>query len=93
MKKALLVLAISIVLVPAAIAQSMDVGQRQFQNRLFCGPNPAQNVVLIQKFSPNNNADFVGYMPLNVYNCASSSFDQGPGRRDNRSVEGKRRRL
>ena len=88
MKKAILVLAISTVFAAAALAQSLDAGQRQ------SGPNGLQNHVLIHKFSPNNKGDFVGYMELNVYNVSSSVFEPNPARRSgDRPVEPKRRRL
>jgi hypothetical protein len=77
MKRALIVLAFLAVLVPAAIAQSMDVGQRQFQNRLICGPSLLRNPAPVQKYSPNNNYDFVGYFDLNVYNCSNPMTDLG----------------
>jgi hypothetical protein len=93
MRKALIFIAISIVLVPASIAQSMDVGQRQFQNSLLCGPSlitsPAKSHV--QRFAPNNNADFVGYLELNVYNCAGMTFDQGGERSIGQAIRRKRR--
>ena len=94
MRKALLTLAISAVLVPASIAQSMDVGQREFQNRLLCGPSlitsPAKSHV--QRFAPNNNTDFVGYLEMNVYNCASATFDQGRNQSEDQPVK-KRQRI
>jgi hypothetical protein len=95
MRKAFILIAISIALVPATIGQSMDVGQREFQNRLLCGPSlitsPAKSH--IQRFGPNNNVDFVGYLELNVYNCASATFDQGRMKSEEQPVRRKRRRM
>jgi hypothetical protein len=95
MRKALLVLAISSFLVPAAIAQSMDISQREFQNRLLCGPTlitgPAKSNV--QRFGPNNSPDLVGYMEMNVYNCAGATLDQGREKSEEQPVKRKRRQM
>jgi hypothetical protein len=95
MRKALLVLAISTLLVPAAIAQSLDVSQREFQNRLICGPSlitgPAKSNV--QRFGPANNPDLVGYMEMNVYNCAGATLDPGRPKSEEQPVKRKRRQM
>ena len=76
MRKAILVLAISAFLVPMTIAQQIDVGRRQFQSRLICGPTMITSPVAVQTFPMNNNQDFVGYLEMNVYNCPSNAFDR-----------------
>jgi len=95
MRKALLLLAISVVLVPVSIAQSMDVSQRQFQNQFLCGPSfvttPGKSHV--QRFGPTSGHDLVGYLEFNVYNCAGATLNQGRIQSDDQPVRRKRRRM
>ena len=93
MKKAVLFIAIAISLVPAAIGQSSDVGVRAFQNQVICGPLSSSGQGFTQKFAPNNNYDFVGYLNLNVYNCTANTFyvrgreaGEQPARRERTTV-------
>lgn len=74
MKKAILFIVMAISLVPAAIGQSSDLNVRYFQNQVICGPLSSSGQGFTQKFAPNNNYDFVGYLNLNVYNCTANTF-------------------
>ncbi|HUR99912.1 MAG TPA: hypothetical protein VMZ26_17745 [Pyrinomonadaceae bacterium] len=74
MKKAILLIAISIVLVSSMMGQSASIDSRHSQNQLFCPPTSVGNRVFIHKYSSNNNTDLPGYMQLNAYNCTSTIF-------------------
>jgi len=92
MRKAILVLAISAFLVPATIAQQIDVGRRQFQNRPVCGPTMITSPVAVQTFPATNNQDFVGYLERNVYNCTSNAFGRSQETKPDKPKKAKNRR-
>jgi hypothetical protein len=57
-----------------------SVGSVQYQNQVTGATRNGRSHVFTYKFLPNGNYEFVGYMELNNYGCASTLFNQIIGR-------------
>jgi len=57
-----------------------SVGSVQYQNQVTGATRNGRSHVFTYKFLPNGNYEFVGYMELNNYGCASTLFNQITGK-------------
>ena len=57
-----------------------SVGSVQYQNQVTGATRNGRSHVFSYKFLPNGNYEFVGYMEINNYGCASTLFNQITGK-------------
>ena len=89
MKNVLSIMLSLAIFAAAAFAQDADitgkwkdgsVGSVQYQNQVTGATRNGRSHIFTYTFLPNGNYQFIGYMEINMYGCASTLFNEIAGK-------------